>query len=157
MAMKRFELIGCHNVLEFAALRSRPASLEMLSLSGLDRLFTIDGIGEWTGLKDFRLINCPRLASLAPLAEVKTLECVGLGSLGVTQIDLRPLAELPALREVSLMGHGDYDLNALAGIPNLTIRVPKGARISGGNKLGSGTMVEEFNLAAIAPSDWAEK
>ena len=50
--------------------------------------------------------------------------------------DFSPLASLPQLKELSLMGGSAFDVSSLAGVHDLTVTVPARARVTGADKLG---------------------
>lgn len=96
------------------------------------------------------LFECPQLTDLSPLAKVKSLEQVTLGLFAMNATELRPLAELPQLRRLSLMGHGAFDLTALAGRQDMAVTIPLGASITGAENLGPGCTVTESDYASSA-------
>jgi hypothetical protein len=130
------------------ALPDRPPSLQGLSLYGFPQLSSLAGIERLAGLQVIELFECPRLTDLAPLAKVASLEQVSLGLLAMSSVDLRPLAALPRLTRLSLTGHGEFDLTALAGKQDLEVTVPTGARITGNP--GPGTVVVESQFPHAA-------
>lgn len=140
------ELNGFDDVTDLAALQL-PRSLEGLTLSGFPNLSSLSGAERWTTLKAFELFECPRLSDLAPVTGMKSLEALGVGILQVNTVDLSPLAELPRLRELALLGHNNFDLTALRGKRDIVVHVPTGSTLIGTEGLGSGVSVAEFSTA----------
>jgi hypothetical protein len=140
------ELHGFDDVTDLAGLQL-PRSLEELTLSGFPNLGSLSGAERWQTLKGFELFECPRLSDLAPVTGMKSLEALGLGILQVNRVDLSPLAELPRLRELALLGHNNFDLTALRGKRDVVVHVPVGSALIGTEELGSGVSVAEFSSA----------
>ncbi len=95
------------------------------------------------------------MSDLAPVTGMKSLEALGVGILRVNTVDLSPLAELPRLRELALLGHNNFDLTALRGKRDIIVHVPVGSTLTGAEELGSGASVAEFSSAPrtdITPS-----
>jgi NACHT domain len=144
-------LRGGGDMTDLNALPARPQSLQGLSLYGFSRLGSLAGIERWNGLQTVELFECPGLRDLSPLADVASLEQVSLGLFAMSSADLSPLAALPHLARLSLMGHGQFDLTALAGKQDLEVTVPAGARVTGA--LGPGPVVVESRFPfPLAPA-----
>jgi hypothetical protein len=94
---------------------------------------------------------------LSPIAGTKSLEAVAVGILQVNTVDLSPLAQLPRLREIVLMGYNAFDLTALRGKTDLAIRVPADSALIGAEELGPGSSVAEFTFPPRLCVDAAEE
>lgn len=140
----RLDLRGCDDLTDLSILPSRPHALQSFSLHIASELRSLTGVERWQGLKDIQLFECPRLVDLAPLAMVSSLEQLCLGLFAMNAVDLSPLAELPNLRELSLMGHGSFDITGLAGKRDLVISVPLMATVTGAENLGPGSSVSYY-------------
>lgn len=95
--------------------------LQALGLLAGRGLQTLDGIGRLAGLRSLRLKNLPALRSIAAVAALGSLDrldvqyCKRIADIGV-------LADLPALRDLTLVGCGDIGLGPLAGKLAATLR-----------------------------------
>lgn len=155
-SLRQLELCGCDDISDLRDLRV-PRSLEQLILSGFSNLSSLSGPERWETLKALEIFECPRLSDLGSVTAIRTLEKIGLGILHVSMVDLSPLAELPRLREITLMGSNAFDLTALRGKIGLMIRVPVSSTLIGAEGLGPGSSVAEFLVAPrIEPSDTEE-
>jgi hypothetical protein len=134
-------LRACEDLRNLSALPARPRSLQRLSLFGLPGLASLDGIGQWDGLTALELLDCPQLTEFAALASLLSLQHISLGLLSEDPRDLSPLAALPQLTELSLMGSSTFDVSSLAGVQDLTITVPTRVRVTGAEELGPGSRV----------------
>jgi hypothetical protein len=121
-----------------------PPSLEELVLARFTGLLSLSGAERWTRLRLLELFDCPRLASLEPVAGMTSLEVLGIGTLQTESFDFSPLARLPRLREIAHMGHNAFDLTPLRGKPGITIHVPVNCALTGADHLGPGAAIEEF-------------
>jgi hypothetical protein len=145
--MTWLHLRGGDDLRNLGALPQRPRSLRGLSLYGFPDLTSLDGIDQWQGLTAIELFECPRLTSFAPLASLTSLETISLGLFPEESRDLSPLARLPRLKELHLMGNSEFDVNSLAGAQDLVIYVPAAARLLGADKLGSTSRITEHAYA----------
>jgi hypothetical protein len=145
-SLKWLELSGCNDVFDLGDLQV-PRSLENLTLSGFANLSSLSGAERWETLKALELFECQQLYDLGPITGMTSLERVGIGILKVSTVDLSPLAELPQLREITLMGHFAFDLTALRGKRNVVVRVPVNSTLIGAERLGQGAAVTEFAAA----------
>jgi hypothetical protein len=137
-------LRGCDDLRDLGTLPARPTALTALSLYGFPNLARLDGIERWEGLVTVEFFDCPRITSFAPLRSLTSLESVSLGLLGEVPRDLSPLANLPRLRELTLHGHSEFDVNSLAGARDLVVVVPPRAKVAGADRLGPASRVAEF-------------
>jgi hypothetical protein len=95
----------------------------------------LDFLASLRGLRDLRIMHMPKVRDLAPLAELRRLETLGLSTLPswdasgrVTEIrSLAPLAKLPALKHLALfVVSKNRSLSALERAPKLaSVRVSK--------------------------------
>lgn len=145
-ALTRLSLNGCNDIADLEGL-GVPRSLEELTLSGFANLSCLSGAERLESLKALELFECPQLSDLRAVMRMKSLEALGVGMFQVGSVDLSPLAELPRLRELALMGHDEFDLTALQGKPDLVVHVPFGATLVGTEGLGPGSSVAEFVVA----------
>jgi hypothetical protein len=136
-------LRGCDDLRDLGAFPARPGSLRGLSLYGCPNLTSLDGLDRWQGLAAIEFFDCPQVTSFARLGSLTSLETVSLGLLSQQPRDLSPLAGMPRLRELSLLGHSDFDVSSLAGARDLIIVVPPSARVAGADKLGPESRVTE--------------
>jgi NACHT domain len=143
-ALTWLTLRGCDDLDDLRPLPDRPGSLQALSLYGFPSLTSLAGIERWHGLKTLELFECPRLTDLDALVALTSLERVSLGLFSAGSTDFKPLAKLPQLTEISLLGHNIFDVSSLAGMPNLTIRIPAKARLIGADELGPASSVIEY-------------
>ncbi len=139
--MTWLHLRGCEDVGDLSTFPPRPPSLHGLSLYGFPGLTTLDGIGQWEGLKTIELFDCPQLTGFAALASLKSVEHITLGLFSAQPKDLGSFASLPRLKKLSLMGHSAFDISSLAGIRDLVITVPPRARVTGADKLGPASRI----------------
>jgi hypothetical protein len=137
-------LRGGDDLRDLGALPARPRALTRLSLYGFPNLARLDGIERWEGLVTVEFFDCPRVTSFVPLGSLTSLESVSLGLFGEGRLDLSPLASLPRLRELFLLGHSEFDVNSLAGARDLLVVVPPRARVAGADRLGAASRVAEF-------------
>jgi hypothetical protein len=153
-ALNWLELFGFGGVRSLGDLPVPPPSAEGVSLSGFDALSSLAGAEHWSTLRALELFDCPRLTDLGPLAGMTALERIGLGTARVDVTDLSPLAALPRLREVTLMGNWSFDISGLRGSAGLRLRVPVGSVLRGVDGIGAGVTVSTFDVASrLAPSD----
>jgi len=134
-------LRGCDSLTNLGMLAGLPESVWWLSLYGFAQLTSLDGIAGATGLRTLELFDCPRVTSLAPLASVTSLEHISLGLLTRRPPDLTPLADLPRLATITLAGHTEFDVAALAGMQDVTITVPPKARVTGAEEIAPSTRI----------------
>lgn len=134
---------------DLGALPPRPRALHGLSLYGFPDLTSLNGIERWQGLTTIDLFECPRLASFASLAPLTSLETISLGLLPEQSRDLSPLASLPRLEKLYLMGHSEFDVTSLAGAHDLLIVVPPKAQLTGADALGPTSRVTEQACAGV--------
>ena len=144
-------LRGCDDLTDLTLLPPRPQSLRALSLYIFPELISLAGIERWHGLKNLELFECARLTDLTPLAEVTSLERLTLGLLSERPKDLSPLSALRNLRELSFRGESTFDINALAGMANLTVNVPTRARIIGADKLAATSRIARCEYGRQQP------
>ena len=137
-------LRGGDDLRELRGLPTLPSALRKLSLFGFPNLARLDGIERWQGLTTIEFFDCPQLTSFAPLASLASLETIVLGLFPDGSRNLSPLVSLPRLRELSLQGHSEFDVNSLAGAQDLVIFVPPKAKVIGADKLGRGSRISEF-------------
>jgi hypothetical protein len=137
-------LRGGDDLRDLGRLPARPSGLLKLSLYGFPNLARLDGIERWQGLTTIEFFDCPQLASFASLTSLTSLETIALGLFPDGPRDLSPLTSLPRLRELSLRGHSEFDVNSLAGAQDLVIVVPPKAKIAGVGKLGPASRISEF-------------
>jgi hypothetical protein len=142
-------LRGCDEHTDLRALPPPPRSLRGLSLYGFPRLASLNGIEQCDSVQTIELFECPQITDLTPLAAVKSLEHISLGIFSEEPMALSPLTSLPRLKQLSLKGHGAFDVSFLAGIQDLVITVPPRARIVGADRLGPTSRVEEFEYEDI--------
>jgi NACHT domain len=142
-SLRKLELHGFADLFDLRDLRVAP-SLENLTLSGFDRLGSLSGIERMENLRALELFACSKLSDIQPLAAMGSLEKIGLGTLLANSTDLTPLAALPRLSEIALMGHNSFDLTALRGRPDLVVRIPAGSQLIEADGLGPGSGVAEF-------------
>jgi hypothetical protein len=140
------ELTGFNDVTDLSDLQL-PQSLEDLTLSGFANLSSLSGAERWETLKALELFECPRLSDLAPVTGMKSLEALGVGIFLLNTVDLSPLAALPQLRELALLGHDNFNLTGLRGKRDIVVHVPIGATLIGMEELGPGASVAEFAAA----------
>ena len=129
-------LHGCDDLADLRELPARPRSLQRLSLFGFPELTTLDGIEQWDGLAAIELFDCPQLSEFVALAALASLQRISLGLFSEGSRDFSPIASLPQLKELSLMGNSSFDVGSLAGVQGLTVTVPAHARVTGADKLG---------------------
>jgi hypothetical protein len=113
---------------------------------------SLDGLERWQGLAAIEFFDCPQVTSFARLGSLTSLETVSLGLLSQQPRDLSPLAGLPRLRELSLLGHSDFDVSSLAGARGLVVAVPPSARVAGADKLGPESRVTEQAATLCSPA-----
>jgi hypothetical protein len=142
-SLRKLELHGFADLFDLRDLRVAP-SLENLTLSGFDRLGSLSGIERMENLRALELFACSKLSDIQPLAAMGSLEKIGLGTLLANSTDLTPLAALPRLSEIALMGHNSFDLTALRGRPDLVVRIPAGSHLKEADGLGPRSGVAEF-------------
>ena len=145
-SLRRLVLGGCHDLSDLSDLQA-PRSLANLTLSGFYNLSSLSGAERWENLKTLELFECARLSDLGPLSGMKSLEKVGIGILQISTVDLSPLAALPRLREITLMGYNAFDLTALRGKRDVVVRVPTNSTLIGAEGLGPGAAVVDFVVA----------
>ncbi len=141
----------CHDLRDLTGLPVRPAALHGLSLYGFGSLASLTGVERWNGLEAVELYDCGHLGDLRALAAITSLERIALGLTTQSQIDLSPLAGLPRLERISLQGHAEFDVSALAGVENAVIEVPQRSRVIGAQKLGPGSRLTRSGLAGEEP------
>jgi hypothetical protein len=152
-ALLWFELFGCGDVRSLGDLPVPPPSAEGVSLSGFGSLKSLAGAEHWTTLRALELFDCPSLTDLGPLAGMTALERIGLGTAHAHLADLSPLAALPRLREVTLMGNWSFDVSGLRGASGLQVRVPVGSALAGADGLGAGVTLSVFDVPSrLVPS-----
>jgi hypothetical protein len=144
--LRRLTLAGCDDVSDLTDLQI-PQSVESVALSGFSNLITLSGGEHWTELLALELFECAELSDLEAVAGMISLVKIGIGIFQASTIDLTPLAGLPKLREVTLMGYDVFDLTGLQGKPDITIRVPVNSALIGADELGPRTNLVEFTLA----------
>jgi len=137
-------LRGGDDLRDLRGLLALPNALRKLSLFGFPNLARLDGIDQWQGLTTIEFFDCPQLTSFASLASLTSLETIALGLFPDRSRNLSPLTSLPRLRELSLQGHSEFDVNSLAGAQDLVIFVPPKAKVVGADKLGRGSRISEF-------------
>jgi hypothetical protein len=143
-ALRRLKLVGCNDVTSLDGVTEGEQNLEALSLTGFMALNSLAGIKRWNCLRTLEILECPRVTDLAPLAGLLSLESASIGLLRMNQLDLSPLAGLPHLRELSLLGQDAFDLTTLRGKGDLVVRVPAHAKLTGADGLGPGSAVVRF-------------
>lgn len=141
--LTQLSLHGWSDLTDLRGLPPRPESLKALSMDGFPELARLDGIGQWNGLKRIEFFECPLITDLAPIAALESLEQVTLGFIGMSLTDFSPIAGLPRLKELSLRGHGSFDLSVFSGKVGLAVTVPMKVRLVGAEKLGPGSSVNE--------------
>jgi hypothetical protein len=147
------DLTGCDDLRSLDVLPELPGSIEGVSLSGFEVLSSLAGAGRHQAVRALELFGCPALTDLDPISGMTSLERIGIGIEHVDTVDLSPLAALPRLREVTLMGNWSFDLSGLRGKQDLCVRVPANSALKGARELGAGTAVIEFAVPSrLTPS-----
>lgn len=143
-AVEWLEVRGLNDVTDLVSIPALPPSLRTLSLFGCAQLRSLDGIESWPALTGLELFGFPQLLDLAPVAAMTALRRIGIGVMHVDTMDLAPLAGLAQLEEITLLGHGLFNLRGLRGKPSVTVRVPFGSQVLGADELGPGSAITEY-------------
>jgi hypothetical protein len=156
-ALLDLELHGCHDVRNIGNLEL-PDSIRNLKLAGFGGINALSGVERWGNLKSLELLEFSGLADLGPIAELASLEALGIGVVRMSEVSLAPLADLPRLREIVLMGDNVFDLSGLWNRRlGATVHVPMGAKLIGRDKLGPGISVVEFTAPPRVHAPFRER
>jgi hypothetical protein len=122
-----------------AELPDRPPGLRTLGIRDWPFLEALDGLERWDGLTDLHITHCPELTDISAIGKIPSLEQLHLTEIGTDE--LVGLRRLRRLRTLFLRDWREIDLTPLAGMRDLKVFVPGGARLHGAEVLGRGSSI----------------
>jgi hypothetical protein len=79
-----------------------------VSVEGAKMLQRIDALARLPYLREFYLVDCPRVASIGPLARLPVLESVSFRTTVIEDGDMSPLLTLPSLKQATFNDRKHY-------------------------------------------------
>ncbi len=122
-----------------AELPERPPGLRTLHIRDWPFLETFAGLERWDGLTALHITQCRGLLDISALGKIPSLEQLDIAEIG--SYELVGLRRLKRLRTLILRDWREIDLTPLAGMRDLQVFVPGGARLHGAEVLGKGSSI----------------
>lgn len=132
-AATRLHRLASGKVLDLAELAALPTSMRRIESPWFDEKMA-EALARFPQLETFVLAKGPvafPAAGLRQLAAIKTLQSLDLRAADAAVGDLAPLADLPALTELSIRGAACSGMNVARVAPGLTMLTFEGATLGG--------------------------
>ncbi|GAB2485418.1 NACHT domain-containing protein [Nocardiopsis aegyptia] len=150
------DVFQCPSLAGLDGVESQAGSLETLTVRQFDSLrpFSLEGIdslGALTGLRvdrwTWELPGSDRWIARLPRLRRLYLD------FGLRMPDTVPswVGDLPHLEHLYLQVEAPVSLRPLAGRENLTVHVPRGARVLGADRLGTGSSLQRTTTGGVVP------
>jgi hypothetical protein len=107
VSLARFPLASVNRLTSFDHLEGCE-ELWHVSVEGAKVLERIDAVARLPYLREFYLVDCPRVASIRPLTRLPVLESVSFRTTVIADGDISPLLTLPSLKQATFNDRKHY-------------------------------------------------